>query len=96
MPNSAESSTHSARVQAVIDQPHLTDWYFSCRLADFVQHWLYDILDCDWHWYRLEYQAHQPLSTLTFEKLDNDNICAAKGEPRSLICKMMTLIPVRF
>ena len=76
MPNSPESSTHSARVQAVIDQPHLTDWYFSCRLVDFVQHWLYDILDCDWHWYRLEYQARGSVHAHGCAKLKNDpGIC---------------------
>ena len=45
---------YSDRVQAIIDQPHLTDWYFTSKLCDFIQHWLYHTLDAEWHWYRLE------------------------------------------
>ena len=36
--------THIVRVQAVINNLHLTDWYFTSRLSDWVQHWLYDTL----------------------------------------------------
>ncbi len=35
---------HPMRVQAVITNPHITDWYSTLRICDFVQHWLYDTL----------------------------------------------------
>ena len=52
-----QTLTHHMRVQAVITNPHLTDWYFTSKLSDWVEHWLYGVLDADWHWYRLVYQA---------------------------------------
>ena len=69
--------THSDRIQAIIDQPHLTDWYFTSKLAVFLQYWLYDSLDADWHWYRLEYQSRGSTHAHGCAKLKNDpGICA--------------------
>ncbi len=48
-----EGASRSERAQAVIDNPHLTDWFFMQRLQEFVRHWLNGILDAEWHWYRL-------------------------------------------
>jgi hypothetical protein len=52
-----EGATRSERAKAVIDNPHLTDWFFMQRLQKFVRHWLNGILDAEWHWHRFEYQA---------------------------------------
>ncbi|CAB4017851.1 ATP-dependent DNA helicase PIF1, partial [Paramuricea clavata] len=52
-----EGASRSERAQAVIDNPHLTDWFFMQRLQEFVRHWLNGVLDAEWHWYRFEYQA---------------------------------------
>lgn len=69
--------TYSHRVQAIIDQPHLTDWYFTSKLSDFLQCWLYDTLDTEWHWYRLEYQSRGSTHAHGCAKLKNDTgICA--------------------
>ena len=46
MPHSqTETISHSARTQAVVDIPHLTDWFFCNKLKDFVNHWLLQVLD---------------------------------------------------
>lgn len=55
--HATEPPTLSMRIQAIIDHPHITDWFFTTKLPDFVQHWLYESLHAEWHWYRLEYQA---------------------------------------
>lgn len=47
--------THQMRVQSVIDHPHITDWYFASKLSDWINHWLYNTLDAQWHWCRYEY-----------------------------------------
>ena len=68
--------THGMRMQAVISNPHLTDWYFTSRLSDWVQHWLYDALGASWHWYRYEYQARGSTHAHGCAKLSNDpGIC---------------------
>ena len=46
--------THQMRVQAVISNPHITDWYFSSKLSDWIDHWLYKTLDAEWHWFQYE------------------------------------------
>ena len=53
----SESITSQTRRQNVIDNPHITDWFFTQRFESFVKHWLYNCLDADWHWFRYEYQA---------------------------------------
>ena len=69
--------THTMRVQAVINNPHITDWYFTSKLSDFVDHWLYDTLCAEWHWYRLEYQARGSTHAHSCAKLKNDpGICS--------------------
>ena len=71
-----EPPTLSMRIQAVIDCPHITDWYFTTKLSDFVQHWSYETLDAKWHWYRLEYQARGSTHAHSCVKLKNDpGIC---------------------
>ena len=64
--------TRSERAQAVIDNPHLTDWFFMQRLQEFVRHWLNGILDAEWHWYRFEYQARGSIHCHGCAKLKND------------------------
>ena len=67
-----QTPTHQMRVQAVITHPHITDWYFTSKLADLVHHWLYGVLDAEWHWYRFEYQAQGSTHAHGCAKLKND------------------------
>ena len=77
LPHSTSSPSRAVRRQAVINCPHITDWYFTSKLQDFVQHWLYNTLDADWHWYRLEYQARGSTHAHGCAKLKNDpGICS--------------------
>jgi hypothetical protein len=41
-----EGATRSEGAQAVIDNPHLTDWFFMQRLQEFVRYWLKWRLRC--------------------------------------------------
>ena len=77
LPHSQVSEpSHSMRVHAVIDNPHITDWFFTSKLSDWVQHWLYDALGAEWHWYRIEYQARGSTHAHGCAKLHNDpGIC---------------------
>lgn len=80
LPHSSPSPSRAEKRQAVINCPHVhvTDWYFTNRLQDFVEHWLYTSLDAEWHWYRMEYQAEARGSTHAHScaKLRNDpGIC---------------------
>ena len=73
---SQSPATHSMRIQAVINNPHITDWYFTSKLSDWVEHWLYKTLDAEWHWYRFEYQARGSTHAHGCAKLKNDpDIC---------------------
>ena len=38
LPHSTSSSSRDEQCQAVINCPHITDWYFTTKLQDFVQH----------------------------------------------------------
>ena len=40
----------------VMNNPHITDWFFTQRLEIFIKHWRYHSLDAKWHWYRYEYR----------------------------------------
>ena len=58
LPHPTETNvTHGMRANAVIKNPHLTDWFFHSKLKDFVNYWLYKTLDAEWYWFRYEYQA---------------------------------------
>ena len=67
-----EGATRSQRAQAVIDNPHLTDWFFVQRLEAFVTHWFNGVLDAEWYWYRFEYQARGSIHAHGCAKLKND------------------------
>ena len=67
-----ENSTSEERRQAVINNPHIVDWFFTQRLQSFVKHWLYKTLDAKWHWYRFEYQARGSIHCHGTAKLSND------------------------
>ena len=41
----------------VVKNPHILDWFFTERTEAFVKHWLYNILDAKWHWYRYEFSV---------------------------------------
>ena len=73
----------------MIDCPHITDWYFSSKLQDLVQHWLYESLDADWHWYRLEYQARGSIRHVHgCAKLKNDSGICSLMQKESLACSI--------
>jgi len=33
------------RVSSVINNPHITDWFFQAKVTDFIHHWLNESLD---------------------------------------------------
>lgn len=70
---------HAARVNSVINNPHLTDWYFHAKLTDFVRHWLQDGLGAEW-WY--EYQATHAHGCASDPGLTTLVSTAALGEQR--------------
>ncbi|XP_028417584.1 uncharacterized protein LOC114542031 [Dendronephthya gigantea] len=69
---SNEGASRTERAQAVIDNPHLTDWFFMQRLQKFIKHWLEGVLDAEWFWYRFEYQARGSIHAHGCAKLKND------------------------
>ena len=73
MPHASNDEvTHPMRVNAVINNPHITDWFFHAKLTDFVKCFLYDTLDVEWYWYRYEYQARGSTHAHGCAKLKND------------------------
>ena len=70
--SSENNSTANNRRHNVINNPHITDWFFTQRLENFIKHWLYNSLDADWHWYRFEYQARGSIHCHGVAKLKND------------------------
>ena len=80
-----EGATRGMHMQAIINNPHLTDWYFSAKLPEFINHWMYGCLDASWHWYRYEWQARGSIHAHGCAQLKNDpGLCelitkAAKG-----------------
>ena len=67
-----ENSTGVKRRQAVINNPHNVDLFFTLTLESFNKHWLYKTLDAKWHWYRFEYQARRSIHCHGTAKLNND------------------------
>ena len=77
MMHDTSQPSRSVRVQAVINNPHMADWFFTAKLSEFVDHWLYKTLDAQWHWYRFEYQARGSTHAHGCAKLKNDpGICS--------------------
>ena len=70
--SSLSDTTPESRRQNVINNPHITDWFFTQRLENFIKHWLYNSLDAEWHWYRFEYQARGSIHCHGVAKLKND------------------------
>ncbi|XP_028418913.1 uncharacterized protein LOC114544479 [Dendronephthya gigantea] len=64
--------SRTERAQAVIDNPHMTDWFFMQRLQEFIKHWLQGVLGAEWFWYRFEYQARGSIHAHGCAKLKND------------------------
>ena len=58
--------------QNVISNLHITDWFLTWRLENFIKFWLYNSLDAEWHWYRFEYQARGDIHSHRVAKLEND------------------------
>ncbi len=67
-----DGATRTERAQAVIDNPHLTDWFFMQRLEEFIRHGLNGVMDAEWFWYRFEYQARGSIHAHGCAKLKND------------------------
>ena len=66
--------------QNVINNPHITDWFFTQRLESFIKYWLYNSLNAEWHWYRFEYQARGSIHCHGVAKLKNDpGLCKLSG-----------------
>ena len=73
LPHPTETNvTHGMRANAVIKNPHLTDWFFHSQLKDFVNYWLHKTLDAEWYWFRYEYQARGSTHAHGCAKLKND------------------------
>ena len=36
---------------------HILDWFFFERIEAIVKHWLLNLYEAEWHWYRFEYVA---------------------------------------
>ena len=70
--SSADMHWPNKRRQAVINNPHIVDWFFTLRLESFIKHWLYKTLDAKWHLYRFEYQARGSIHCHGTAKLSND------------------------
>ena len=45
------------RQNNVLNNPHIVDYFFTQRVENFINHWLYKTLDALCHWYRHEYQG---------------------------------------
>lgn len=45
--SSLTNTTPDSRRQDVINNPHITDWFFTQRLENFIKHWLYSSLDAE-------------------------------------------------
>ena len=77
MPHTAGTNpNHNSRICALVDNPHITDWFFYTKLTDWVQRWLYNALGADWHWYRFEYQTRGSTHAHGCAKLSSDpDIC---------------------
>lgn len=67
--------SHSMRVTAVIDNPHVAHGFLTSKTADYIQHWLTGSLDA--LWYHFEYQACGRTHTHGCAKLHNDpSLCS--------------------
>lgn len=69
---SLSDNTPESRRQNVINNPHITDCFFTKRIENFIKYRLYNSLDAEWHWYRFEYQARGSIHCHGVEKLKND------------------------
>jgi len=69
--SSGSINTSENKPQNVINNPHITDWFFTKCLENFIKHWLCNCLDAGWHWYRFEYQARGSIHCHGVAKLKN-------------------------
>ena len=67
-----KDNTAENRHQNVINNPHISDWFLTQRLGNFIKHWLYHSLDAEWHWYIFEYQVRGSIHCHCVAKLKND------------------------
>ena len=70
--SSSNDNTAENRRQNVINNPHITDWFFTRCLENFIKYWLYKSLAAEWHWYRFEYQARGSIHCHGVARLKND------------------------
>lgn len=69
---SGSNDTSENKRYNVINNPHITDWFFTQRLENFIKHWLYNSLYAKWHWYGFEYQARRSIHCHGVANLKND------------------------
>lgn len=55
--SSLTNTTPESGRQNVINNPHITDCFFTQHVEIFIKQRLYSSLDAGWHWYRFESQA---------------------------------------
>jgi hypothetical protein len=86
--------THSKKIQAVINNPHLADWYFTQRLSDLIKQWLYKEMDAEWHWYRFEYQSRGSTHAHGCAKLKSDPGLCQLMKKAAISWKLQKNLPV--
>ena len=72
LPHNIDKPTHPMQIHTVISNPHITDRYFTNKLSDFIKYWLYETLQAEWHWYRIEYQSRGSTHAHGRAKLKSD------------------------
>ena len=60
------------RRRAVIDIPHVVNWYFRHRVDTLMRFFFESALDAEWRWYRFEYQDRGNIHPHGTVKLKND------------------------
>lgn len=66
------SISRSQRYKNVLNNPHLVDWYYSQRLAEFIKIFFVGILESEWLFYRHERQSRDAIHSHGVCKLKND------------------------
>ncbi|CAN0181071.1 unnamed protein product, partial [Laminaria digitata] len=64
--------TTAGRRQAVIDNPHIVDWYFGHRVDTLFKSLPDGVLEAEWRWFRFEYQGRGSIHLHGTVKLKND------------------------
>ena len=71
MPPSYPDTARGRRL-AVIDNPHIVDWYFGHRVNSLINSFFDGVLGSEWRWFRFEYQGRGSIHLHGTVKLKND------------------------